>query len=805
MLEDEKAIVTVNEKFNDSNALQSFVVNIKRANGEVESLRYAMENLEKYTGKANDWHLAYQGGTVNDASAIRQFEQLEKKATEYSNKLNDLKSKLTGTNFKFSGFENTLTQFRNGEITVNQLSTAFNQLKNSAETSLKSLNSQSSSFNSIQQTQNNMRDLPSMITSLETNMNSLKDKTALANVSVQDLTSTYNSLKAEMDAVGGVVPLTDEWTTKYRELMSTVTALTEQVKTLKKVESSDNSAVKLANQANKIQLSIDTGGYESKVNSLISQTQQWTDEFGNSRISTDALSNALKNLGDASTVLSNNTTVENQKALIAAEKELDIQVQKVANSIKNMNSETMKSSAIDSLRQKYQEFYDKNSASHKIWGKQLKQSILELATGAEISKRRGEELRQELIQIQNAARQAGKLGKSGLQKLFEGFKSFGYWTSSTFIFMKVIQSIKGGLGTVKALDTALVDLKKTTTMTNSELEDFYYASNKVAKQMGVTTEEIINQASAWSRLGFSSEAMATKMAKYSSMFASISPGLDLDSATDGLVSTMKAFSIGLDNADDVVDGIMSKINIIGNSKALNNSDIVDFLTRSSSALASANNSIEESIAMGEAIVEITRDAAGAGQVMKTTSMRIRGYDEELESYTEDLENLKGEIAELTKTAKTPGGISLFTDETKETYKSTYKILEEISGIWNDLTDKNQAQLLEVLAGKRNGQALAALISNFKSAQESMDLMANSAGNAEAEMSVIMDSLDFKLNHLSETSTSVAQNLFKRDDMKTVVDGFTSVMNVIDSLTSKLGLFGSIGIGAGITTFVKNFA
>mgnify|MGYP006990143031 CR=1 FL=1 len=50
----------------------------------------------------------------------------------------------------------------------------------------------------------------------------------------------------------------------------------------------------------------------------------------------------------------------------------------------------------------------------------------------------------------------------------------------------------------------LVDLKKTTTMTGSELENFYYDSNKVAKQMGVATEKIINQASAWSRLGFSS-------------------------------------------------------------------------------------------------------------------------------------------------------------------------------------------------------------------------------------------------------------------------------------------------------------
>ena len=85
----------------------------------------------------------------------------------------------------------------------------------------------------------------------------------------------------------------------------------------------------------------------------------------------------------------------------------------------------------------------------------------------------------------------------------------------------------------------------------------------------------------------------------------------------------------------------------------------------------------------------------------------------------------------------------------------------------------------------------------------MDLMANSAGNAEAEMSIIMDSLDYKLNRLSETGTSIAQNLFKRDDMKTVVDGLTSVMTVIDKLTSKLGLFGSVGLGAGLFAGFKN--
>lgn len=202
-------------------------------------------------------------------------------------------------------------------------------------------------------------------------------------------------------------------------------------------------------------------------------------------------------------------------------------------------------------------------------------------------------------------------------------------------------------------------------------------------------------------------------------------------------------------------------------------------------------------------VEITRDASNAGQVLKTTSMRIRGIDEETETYSEDLEILKGKIADLTKTAKTPGGISLFTDETKQTYKSTYEILSSIADIWNDLSDKNQAQLLEVLAGKRNGQALAAIISNFDSARESMDLMANSAGNANAEMAIAMDSIEYKLNKLKETFTGVAQNLFKRDDMKSVVDFFTSIGKAIESVTEKLGLFGSIGLGTALFASFKN--
>ena len=248
---------------------------------------------------------------------------------------------------------------------------------------------------------------------------------------------------------------------------------------------------------------------------------------------------------------------------------------------------------------------------------------------------------------------------------------------------------------------------------------------------------------------------------------------------------------------------MSKINIIGNTAATSNDEIVTMLSKSSSAMREANNTLEETIALETAAVEITRDDDSVGTAFKTVAMRIRGYDEETESFTNNVEQLSGKIASLTKTASTPGGISLFTDASKTEYKSTYQLLKEISEIYDQLDDKTQAGLLEALAGKRQGQIIAATINNFEAAEKAMDNMANSAGSAEREMAVIMDSVDYKANKLAETGTGIAQNLFAREDMKIVLDVLTDLAEALDWVTEKAGLFGTIGLGAGIFAGVKN--
>ena len=54
------------------------------------------------------------------------------------------------------------------------------------------------------------------------------------------------------------------------------------------------------------------------------------------------------------------------------------------------------------------------------------------------------------------------------------------------------------------------------------------------------------------------------------------------------------------------------------------------------------------------------------------------------------------IKKLTKTKDNPEGVSILTDT--GAYKSTYEILLEISKVWKDITDINQAAILETIAG-----------------------------------------------------------------------------------------------------------
>lgn len=749
--------VTVSKGSMNDGSLENMRVKIEQVNGEMKITRDFM----LYFNESKNGFKLVDDDTIRTTEKMIQHLNEEKNIINATNEeANAIKAKLVEQEKYYKNIQNevnTLYNLKTKLLSADELQTAEleKQIKQTKERI---------SYNNKQIDKKDLRDnsLDRQINDLEVAKQKQLD---LASAKSQDALNTKELAQAEREAA---------------------TALKERQA--------------IEKQVNEIQLSIDNGDYDTQLLSYETALQK----LG---LSSQEVTEKMKGVTSVYEELKTSATGDNiiPDDAVSKAKTLETEMSKLDNTVKQIKlKDSLQADDLQveqTILRLNKQLID-NSKYSKDAKDKIRSWVSELEKGGTASARlkqinvEAKELHANMVAI-------NKSGKGFFETLKSKMGSLGSYLSASAILGTIFQTIKTGISDVKGLDTALVDLKKTAKMSASELYNFYLSANDTAKQMGVTTQTIIEQASAWSRLGFNTADAATKMAKYSSMFATISPGMDLDSATDGLVSVMKAFKIGLEDTDEVVDGIMSKINIIGNTQAINNSDIVDFLRRSSSAMAEANNTLEDTIALGTAMVEITRDSAGAGQVLKTVSMRVRGYDEDTEEFIGGVEELSGKIADLTKTASTPGGISLFTDEAKTEFKSTRQLLQEISEIYDQLTDKNQAELLEALAGKRNGQAVAAILNNFDTVTSSLESMADSAGNAEAEMSIAMDSIDYKLNKVKETGTGIAQNLFGRDDIKLILDNISSIGSGLDWLTKKLGLFGTINAGTGLFASFKN--
>lgn len=489
--------------------------------------------------------------------------------------------------------------------------------------------------------------------------------------------------------------------------------------------------------------------------------------------------------------LINETEINNLKNM---RQELD----KAATSLKGIDKGSTAISR-DKMISKISDYMKKNSAMSKEFKSELEGLIQKLKTlGAEADTTR---IADEFFKITQRIREAGQEGK----KFWDVVKEKAWYglagTIGTYFgFNDIIQYGKQAAQTIINLDTALVDLKKTTTMSSSQLKEFYFDANNVAKQMGVSTQQIIEQASAWSRLGYNTQQTATEMAKLSSQFASISPGMDTDTAQEGLVSIMKAWSIPV---EDVKEEIMSNINQLGNTMAESNQDIVDGMERSAAALAAVGTSYKDAFALFSGMQEVLQSSEKAGTSLRSVALRLRSFDESTGEYSEDLQNITGKLIDLTKTAQHAQGVSVFKPGSTTEFKSLVDYFREIHNIWDEMSQKQQNDFLLQAFGRTQAQGGASLIKNFSAVEKALQEMEKSAGSSDREMATVEQSLEYKLNSLKETWVGTAQSIIDRGDLGIVIDGLTKISEVLGTLIDKIGLVKGAAIALGAALSFNN--
>lgn len=185
-------------------------------------------------------------------------------------------------------------------------------------------------------------------------------------------------------------------------------------------------------------------------------------------------------------------------------------------------------------------------------------------------------------------------------------------------------------------------------------------------------------------------------------------------------------------------------------------------------------------------------------------MRIRGATTELEEAGLETDGMAESTAKLQEEVKALSGIDIMLD--KDTFKSTYKIMDELADKWGDLTDIQRASVTELLAGKRQGNVMSALMSNWDIAEETLSTSLNSEGSAEKELGNYQKSLQYSLDRIKATAQEFSTTVISSDFLKGAVDGAQSLLDIftqIAGLGNGAGLLGILGLAGGSIAFKKN--
>ena len=509
----------------------------------------------------------------------------------------------------------------------------------------------------------------------------------------------------------------------------------------------------------------------------------------------------IKNLETAVKALNDNRTLETEKQVADSLDEVNSSARLAQNSMSILSTENSKladQTRLVSTITSFERWCEKNTKAVKAYRDEvegIRRSLQSVETEGDFSNVRGQ-----ISNLQQRALASGNTGPTIFSTLRNNLGKFTTWLGAGTIAMQGINTAKQMVNAVYEIDTAMTNLYKVTDETSEKYDQFLTNATAKAQELGRTISSFVEQSANWAKLGFNIDESA-QLAQVSSIYANVGE-VDDDTAVSDIVTAMKAYGIAADDAMSIID----KYNELGNNFAVSSAGLGEGISNAASSLALANNDINQSLAMLTGMTEITQNASESGNALKILSMRLRGYDEETQEYSNDVEVLSGNIADLTKTAETPGGISIFADETKETFKSTYEIIEDISKIWDELTDKQRADLLEVLAGKQRGNSIAALIQAFQSGQVEAAYTAaaeGSVGSAMEEQERWMDSLQAKLGQLQAAFQGLSQAAINDEWLKTGVDLATEFLNLLTQIVDKIGLIPVVLAGVTTVKGLKN--
>lgn len=729
-------IKEANEYIKKENPI-TFPINFKYSN---KQLKEFTSNIEKDLKAENSLGVALELQLDTKKSKDNIRKQIENVINEVTN---DISAKITYTK-KESVFQKNTLQNKIEGFNSSDPETSLNDLKKEIDDLNQPTDEINRKFKELQeilhriQTINSMEKQGDYIDDYTRKLKNLNR--AIRDQSVKEVINTSNSQPIvdtffeELNENGG----SKERLEILRERINNLAIPANKVR---------NTIVELSNELNRLTSEQGSQNIEAQANAI----EKWNNKIEKLEVSVDGLS-----------------------------KQNEEQIERNRHKIEQL------SNTIQSFDNKYQTLINKNKVSTSNFHTRLNALSQTDTSGIK-------ELSNDWKEYTSELKSSGMLTETTFQILKKNISKFLQWYGTSNLTTKVIHFGKNLFSEVKSIDTAMTNLKKVTDATDSSFDNFLTNAYSNAKKLGVAVTDLIDATSEFSRLGYSLDE-STILGQAAVLYKNVGDGVTATEASESIISTMKAFGI---EAEDVETEIVDKFNEIGNNFAISSTGIGDALQKSAASLNAANNSLDESIALITAANAIAQDPDSVGSAMKVVAARIRGAKSELEEMGEDTDDLAESTSKLRSELKALTGVDIMLAD-GETFKSTYQILDEISSIWDNLSDVSQASVLETLAGKNRSSVVAGLISNFEEAREVIEACETSAGSAAEEQARYLESIEGRLATLKATFQEISNTTINSNWFKIGITGATTILNIVAELVDLLGgipvILATIGVG-----------
>lgn len=381
----------------------------------------------------------------------------------------------------------------------------------------------------------------------------------------------------------------------------------------------------------------------------------------------------------------------------------------------------------------------------------------------------------EILKIYNAEVEAGRAGRT----LFDTLKNSGFHQIAAQMagmvgVYDVINVIKQAASTVTELNTQITELAKVSEQSSRQIYADFDSYADIAKEVRGTISDTIAATADWSKNGYSIPD-SKQLAEISQLYKNVGDGIDIDTANESLISTLKGFQLEADQAEHIVD----VFNEVSNNEAISSGGIGEALQRSAASFNAASTSLEKSVSLVTATNSVLQNPEKVGNMWRTVSARLRGSETELKEMGEDTDGLVTSTSKLQALVKGITGFDIMKD--KDTYKDIYDIVLGIGEKWKDLSDIDRASLLEALAGKQQSNALAAALSNIDILKKSYEEATHAEGSAREENEEYSKSIQASIDLAQAKLEQLANDTLNSNFLKGAIDAGGKLIEVLDGI------------------------